>query len=62
MEKALIQFKLKNELLSSNSKTLSIFREETENTAFMGIKVNLSRLKALFCLITILNVSRIEFK
>ncbi len=36
MEKALIKFKLKNELLKHGSKNLSIFHEETSDTMFMG--------------------------
>lgn len=36
MEKALIKFKLKNELIKYKSKDLSIFHEETKETMFMG--------------------------
>lgn len=35
MEKALIKFKLKNEQLKHESKSLSIFNEETKDTIFM---------------------------
>ena len=36
MEKALIRFKLKNDLIKKDSKSLSIFKEKTTDTVFMG--------------------------
>ncbi len=44
MEKALIKFKLKNELLKHGSKVLSIFHEDTKDTIFMSKLVIIHRI------------------